>query len=64
MPSQSNVLHTTSTKGRRLSVAGLIPAILAALIGCGVVYASGFAERSELHNAAHDGRHSAGFPCH
>jgi cobalt transporter subunit CbtB len=64
MSLQSNALHTPSTKGRRLSLAGLIPAVVAAVLGCSFVYASGFAERAELHNAAHDGRHSAGFPCH
>lgn len=64
MSSQSNTLHSSSVKSRRLSIARLIPAVLAAVLGCGLVYASGFAERAELHNAAHDGRHSAGFPCH
>ncbi len=64
MSLQPNALPKTSVRVRRLSIAGLIPAVLAAVIGCGLVYASGFAERAELHNAAHDGRHSAGFPCH
>jgi len=29
-----------------------------------LIYGAGFASKVELHNAAHDGRHSAGFPCH
>ena len=41
--------------GENLHVtAHLLPAMVAA----------GFAEMPQLHNAAHDGRHSAAFPCH
>jgi len=35
-----------------------------ALFGLGLVYGIGFAHSHLLHNAAHDVRHSAGFPCH
>lgn len=41
-----------------------VATVLAAFFGIGLLYGSGFAEMSQLHNAAHDGRHSAGFPCH
>lgn len=46
-----------------------IPAVwkekmLAAILGCTVVFAMGFTETPAVHNAAHDGRHAAGFPCH
>lgn len=34
------------------------------LFGAGLVYSMGFAHSHLLHNAAHDVRHSAGFPCH
>jgi cobalt transporter subunit CbtB len=40
------------------------PALLAAGMGLVLLYTSGFAESAALHNAAHDGRHSASFPCH
>jgi cobalt transporter subunit CbtB len=40
------------------------PALMAAGMGLVLLYASGFAESAALHNAAHDGRHSASFPCH
>jgi cobalt transporter subunit CbtB len=40
------------------------PALLAGLLGLALLYAAGFAETAQLHNAAHDGRHSASFPCH
>lgn len=42
----------------------LVPALLAASIGLVLLYASAFAETPAVHDAAHDGRHSAGFPCH
>lgn len=42
----------------------ILPGVVALLLGTVLIYAAGFASRVELHNAAHDGRHSAGFPCH
>lgn len=42
----------------------ILPSALAFIIACTVIFAMGFTETSQLHNAAHDGRHSAGFPCH
>lgn len=42
----------------------ILPSLLAFIIGCTVIFAMGFTETAQLHNAAHDGRHSAGFPCH
>lgn len=42
----------------------ILPAMLAAVLGLVILYAAGFAETSQIHNAAHDGRHSASFPCH
>ena len=42
----------------------ILPALLAGALGLALLYGAGFAEKAQLHNAAHDGRHSAGFPCH
>lgn len=42
----------------------LLPSLLAFAIGCTILFAMGFSASPSLHNAAHDGRHSAGFPCH
>lgn len=36
----------------------------AALLGLFVIAGAGFAQISAVHNAAHDYRHSMGFPCH
>ncbi len=42
----------------------LLPALLVVFLAATLLFATGFAETSVLHNAAHDGRHSASFPCH
>ena len=36
----------------------------ALLLGLLILYGAGFLQTSAVHNAAHDMRHSAGFPCH
>lgn len=48
--------------GSRATVAR--QALLLALLGIVVVFGVGFAQMSAAHNAAHDVRHSNGFPCH
>lgn len=35
-----------------------------ALLGAGMVFVAGHAQSAALHDAAHDVRHVAGFPCH
>jgi len=35
-----------------------------ALLGVTLIYGVGFAGPQVIHNAAHDVRHSNGFPCH
>lgn len=42
----------------------LVAAILAALLGAFLIWGIGFSHSDTLHNAAHDTRHSTGFPCH
>ncbi|ASF46613.1 CbtB domain-containing protein [Methylovulum psychrotolerans] len=54
----------TAPSQTRLSKDKLASSVLTALLGLVLVYAAGFAESAILHNAAHDGRHSASFPCH
>jgi cobalt transporter subunit CbtB len=53
-----------STTGSRLWRDRILPGLTAFVLGAALIYAAGFASAVELHNAAHDGRHSAGFPCH
>ncbi|UVJ45870.1 CbtB-domain containing protein [Pseudomonas sp. LS1212] len=49
----------TSTQTQRLVVA-----ICASVLGICLVYFAGFSHIEAVHNAAHDTRHSAAFPCH
>jgi cobalt transporter subunit CbtB len=39
-------------------------ALVVFTLGAGLVYLAGFSYASVAHNAAHDSRHSLGFPCH
>ncbi len=41
-----------------------IPALSAMLLGFMLVLLVGFAPIPEVHNAAHDTRHTSAFPCH
>jgi len=41
-----------------------VPALMAAGLGALLLYGAAFSTMSALHNAAHDSRHSASFPCH
>ena len=38
--------------------------LFAAVLGAGLLFAAGFANSAVMHDAAHDTRHSIGFPCH
>jgi cobalt transporter subunit CbtB len=42
----------------------LVGAMLAALLGGFLIWGVGFSHIDVFHNAAHDARHSAAFPCH
>lgn len=47
------------TQTQRLAVA-----VSAAVLGAVLVWFAGFSHIEAVHNAAHDTRHSAAFPCH
>ncbi len=49
----------THSLAQRLSIA-----LGAAALGACLVYFAGFSHIEAVHNAAHDTRHSAAFPCH
>ena len=44
--------------------ASLATLLFVVLIGATLVFAAGFANPAVMHDAAHDTRHSIGFPCH
>ena len=61
----AEVVKTRASSGRSGAVASSIAASLCSLmLGLVLLYAAGFAQTAEIHNGAHDTRHSAGFPCH
>jgi cobalt transporter subunit CbtB len=59
------LLDIAQTQARSVALKDkILPAMLAGMLGLALLYAAGFSEIAPLHNAAHDGRHSATFPCH
>ena len=59
-----NQTEINTALDQTLSSARFMPALAAAIIGIGLLFAAGFANSQVLHNAAHDTRHAASFPCH
>jgi cobalt transporter subunit CbtB len=61
----AEVVKTRASGGRPGAIASSIAApVCAVMLGLVLLYAAGFAQTGEIHNGAHDTRHSAGFPCH
>ncbi len=54
---------TTTTTGARAE-AGLATILFVAFFGATLIFTAGFASPAVMHDAAHDTRHSIGFPCH
>ncbi|MDR0280732.1 MAG: CbtB-domain containing protein [Paucimonas sp.] len=50
---------TSTTLSQRI-----VAAVGASVLGLCLVYFAGFSHIEAVHNAAHDTRHSAAFPCH
>ena len=50
--------------GTRLVSAKIISAVVAIALGIAILSIVGFGPNDFIHAAAHDVRHSAGFPCH
>ena len=42
----------------------LLPALAAALLGVAILFGVALTNSDTIHNAAHDTRHAAAFPCH
>lgn len=58
MTSTANAVTSLDQSGRLATI------ILASVLGLGLVFLSGIAQSETLHDAAHDLRHAAGYPCH
>jgi cobalt transporter subunit CbtB len=62
MPARNAV--TIPSAERNALAARALPVALAALLGALVIGIVGFGQLEAVHNAAHDYRHSMGYPCH
>jgi len=58
MTSQTTTLSGISVKDR------IMVGLTALALGLFITFTTGFAASTTLHNAAHDTRHTVGFPCH
>lgn len=59
----SNV-HHAETSSVALTPARAAPILASLMLGIFVIAGAGFVSVPAVHNAAHDQRHSIGFPCH
>ncbi len=64
MQNQSSTAASMASSGISTAIAKPVQLICAFLLGAAIIYAAGFVNTSAVHNAAHDMRHSQGFPCH
>ncbi len=60
----SSITHPAPAAVAGKSLAAALPPVLAILFGLLIVGMAGFSHQGVVHNAAHDARHSSGFPCH
>ncbi|MGB5255376.1 MAG: CbtB domain-containing protein [Sedimenticolaceae bacterium] len=59
--SQAEVLRATTIS---TTISKPLQLFAAFVLGGAIVYGAGFFDTAAVHNAAHDMRHSQGFPCH
>jgi len=59
--SQAEALRATTIS---TTISKPLQLVAAFVLGGAIVYGAGFFDTAAVHNAAHDMRHSQGFPCH
>jgi cobalt transporter subunit CbtB len=59
-----NATTKTLTQDQARADLSVLPIAFAVLAGLMLLFASGYAQASVLHDAAHDQRHAMAFPCH
>ena len=64
MQDQTTTAATLRTATVSTTIAKPLQLVAAFLLGAVVLYGAGLVHTSAAHNAAHDMRHSQGFPCH
>jgi len=61
----ANATHARTTPSSATStIARPLQLLSVMLLGSLMLYIAGFMGTAEVHNAAHDMRHTIGFPCH
>ncbi len=63
-PITTSSATTASIATAEASATVRLACAFAFFLGAGLVFAVGFSHSEEVHNAAHDTRHSLAFPCH
>ena len=58
----TSTIHQAVTEKK--TIAWPLQLVGAFLLGGIILYGAGFVNTAAVHNAAHDTRHSQGFPCH
>ncbi len=64
MQNQTSTAATLHAATASVTISKPLQLVSAFLLGMVVLYGAGFVQTSAVHNAAHDMRHSQGFPCH
>lgn len=64
MQNQTSSTVGNSVTTQPISISKPIQLFSAFVLGAIIMYGVGFLNTSVAHNAAHDTRHSTGFPCH
>jgi cobalt transporter subunit CbtB len=64
MANQVSIVSIHRTAAILTTISKPLQLVSALLLGAVILYAAGFVSASAVHNAAHDMRHSQGFPCH
>jgi len=64
MNTHSTKPNSTGLDAAALNLSRAAPIVMAFLLGTFIVGGVGFSHMTAVHNAAHDYRHSMGFPCH
>ena len=62
MQNHSSTVRQDVTRAH--AIAEPLQLVSAFVLGDVIVYAAGFLNTAAVHDAAHDTRHSQGFPCH
>jgi cobalt transporter subunit CbtB len=61
---QTPIAATVAANNTSIATTHRGAALSAMLLGSALLFLVGFAPMPAVHNAAHDTRHSAAFPCH